>query len=257
MPGGIMRFSTSVTLVTVLSVALIGTVLVENERVKDAKERSATLALRHDSVVAAADTNRNVAVENATIALVLGDSLEMTQRRVVQVKQRNDSLDRALGLERIGKYELTARLDSLQRVVASRSPVTEDSVSRVRRADFNIRQAPYTVAAAVELPPAPDTGRMDIHIALDQIPVVARLSCAPPNVDGIRSASIEATAPAWASVRFSDVQQSPDLCASPALEAKPGARLRPALVIGLGLIAPSQREVQLGAFAGVGLSYSR
>jgi hypothetical protein len=252
-----MRLSSSATLITILSVALCATVLVENERIDKVKARSADLALGRDSAIATSDTNRSVAAENATIALALGDSLEMTQRRIVQVRQRGDSIDRALGLERIGKYDLTARLDSLQRVVASRSAVTEDSVSRVRRAVFDVRQAPYTARAAVELPAPPDTGRLDLRVALDAIPLVARLSCAPPNADGIRSASIETTSPAWASVRFSDVQQSPDLCRSPALESKTGYRIRPAVVVGFGLIAPSQRELQLGAFAGVALAFSR
>lgn len=252
-----MRLSIAGTLVTVMAVALCATAYVKNDQIDALKERSAANALRADSAVAANDTTRTIAAENATIALALGDTLDMTQRRVVQVKQRNDSLDRALGLERIGKYALTARLDSLQRVVASRSPVTEDSGSRVRRAVFDVRQAPYTAAAAVELPTPPDTGRLDLRIALDPIPLTARLSCAPPNTDGIRSASIETTSPAWASVWFSDVQQSPDLCSSPALALKSGMRLRPAIVVGVGLISPSQREVQLGAFAGVALAYSR
>jgi hypothetical protein len=250
-------FSRSTIAIAVLSAVLVGTVAVENHRIRTLQEHSGQLALRNDSAAAAADTTRNVALEKPGIAKILGDSLKMAQHRVIQVTQNRDSIDRILGLEREAKYSLSAQLDSLQRVVAATSATTEDSATRVRRATFDVRQAPYTLVANVELPAPPDTGKLDVTVALDPIPLVARLSCAAPNADGIRSASIETTSPAWAKVNFTDVQQSPDLCRSPALEGGGGWHMHPAFVVGGGLIAPSTRKVQLGGFAGVALAYGR
>jgi len=253
-----MRFSASATIITVLAVALIATVTVENHRISNLQQHSGELALGNDSAAAAVDTTHNVAIEKPAIVQVLGDSLQMVQKRVIQVRQNRDSIDRILGLTRQANYVLYAKLDSLQRVVQARSGTVEDSATRVRRATFDVRQAPYTLIANVELPAAPDTGRLDVTVALDPIPLVARLSCAAPNADGIRAASIEATAPKWASVNFASVTQSPDLCRSPALEGTGGWHWHPSFQVGGGLISSSPtHRVALGGYVGVGFSYSR
>ena len=56
-----------------------------------------------------------------------------------------------------------------------------------------------------------------MNIVLDPIPLDARMGCSAPNSNGVRTATIRATAPVWATVRFDRVEQTPDRCASPAL----------------------------------------
>lgn len=241
----------------VVAAGLMSVIAVQDHRIRTLEQHSGKLALRNDSAAAAADTTRQVALENPKVAALLGDSLHLVQKRVIQVSMRNDSLDKALGLEKIARQDLAVRLESLQQVVAAGAATVQDSATGDRRASFNVRQAPYTLVANVELPSPPDTGKLDVHVSLDPIPLSARLSCAPPNADGIRSASIEASSPAWASVNFTNVQQSEDLCRSPALAVQPGYHLHPALVVGGGVIAPSTRRVQLGGFAGVALAFSK
>lgn len=197
---------------------LVAVTAVQTYRLDRTRERSAELALHDVNRTAAADTTHEVALENPAVAELLGDSVRLFAKKVVQVRQEKDVLTSALGTERIAKAGMAVTIDSLRHALAAATE--EDSSTRMRRAAFDLRQAPYTIAAAVELPPAPDTGHMDLRIALDRIPVVARLSCAPPNGDGIRAASIDATTPAWASIDFTDVEQSPDLCRSPALEPR-------------------------------------
>lgn len=232
------------------------TTAVEHHRVTQLQSENADLALKvtNDSAVVAKTVV--VSQTNAKLAALFGDSLKMYQKAVVQVAQQSDAIDKALKLERRAKYALSVSLDSLHRRIASRSAVTEDTTDHVRRASFDVRQAPYTITAEVELPPAPDTAHLDLRIALDPVPVVARLSCAPPNEHGIRTASIEAATPAWASLKFDDVQQSPDLCASPALthaSGHPFVRLRP--VVGVGRIFQPDGTSRWGGFVGAGFAF--
>jgi hypothetical protein len=248
--------TTKFALIGALCLAAFAAIGVERHQVSKLQEDNAAMALQHTNDVAALDTTRKVSATNAQLAHALGDSVAMVQKLVVQVTQQGDSVDHALKLERRGKYSMGISVDSLQRVIASRSAVTEDT-DHVRRASFDVRQAPYTVTAAVELPPVPDTARLDLRIALDPIPVTARLSCAPPNDHGIRDASIEASAPKWAAIRFDQVSQSPDLCASPALAHANGRRfIRFApLVIGGGMVASSVHRTGWAGFVGSGFAF--
>lgn len=244
----------SILLVAGLSLALAATVAVEESRIGSARADNAQLALNASNITAAQDSTREITATNRQLRTELGDSVRVFQKRVVQIQQRADASDRAVEAERRGRYAFIMYADSLLRT-QSGSGVTEDSTTRIRRASFDVRQAPYTVTAAVELPPAPDTARLELRVALDPIPVVARLSCAPPNEHGIRSASIEAQTPAWAHVRFDDVQQSPDLCASPALAGSGRRWIRFApVVIGAGRIVLPDGTSRWGGFVGSGFA---
>lgn len=236
----------------VLAVATIG---VQEHKIHGLEADGAQLALKETNDSAARAKTVEISAVPA-IARAAGDSSHVFQRLAVQTAQQPDAVDRALRMTRLALDSANFRIDSLQRVVASNASVTEDSTSHVRRASFNLRQAPYTVAAAVELPAAPDTARLDLRIKLDSIPVVARLSCAPANERGIRAAAIEAQTPRWAAVSFTHVEQSPDLCASPAL-AGSGRRsllkFKP-LVIGAGRIVEPDGTSRWGAFIGAGFA---
>jgi hypothetical protein len=119
---------------------------------------------------------------------------------------------------------MVAAVDSLLRVVASAPVVTADD--DVRRARFDVRQAPYTIGADVTIPAPPDSARLAIDVALDAIPVDLRVGCGTPDRHGIRAATVDAVTPAWATVRLERLEQVPEVCASPAVisSAKRGER---------------------------------
>ena len=219
----------------ILAVALAATVRIEEQRLHEARKKTAAVALQAMNLVAERDSTRNVAESNARVAALLGDSLRVVERQVMQVAQRSDALDRALGGERRARYLMKAAVDSLRMAAFGVSaPVLEDGV---RRARFDLRREPYTVQAEVEIPALPDTARMELRVALDPIPVDARVSCSSPNEQGIRRASVAATTPVWVTLRFERVEQSPDLCASPGLigsseGGKRGFGIRPFVGVG-------------------------
>ena len=219
-----------------LALALVVTVRVEEGRVGKERARVTELALQAANVTAERDSTRDVALTERKVAEVLGDSLRLAERLVVQAAQHGDALDRALGQERRAKYELAATLDSLSRVVASAN-VTEAN-DDVRRARFDVRQAPYTIAADVTIPAPPDSARMEVDVTLDSIPVDLRMGCSAPDQDGLRTATVDAITPRWATVRFARLEQAPELCASPALARSVNRPARrPAfhpLVVGFG-----------------------
>ena len=198
-----------------LALALVVTVRVEEGRVAQARGRVTRLALEAANVTAERDSTREIARTERKVATLLGDSLRIAERLVVQRTQRADALDRALGRERRAKYELATAVDSLSRVVASAN-VTETN-GDVRRARFDVRQAPYTIGADVTIPAPPDSARLAIDVALDSIPVDLRMGCSTADRDGIRAATVDAITPRWATVRFARLEQSPELCASPPL----------------------------------------
>lgn len=132
----------------------------------------------------------------------------MVERQVLQVTQHSDALNR----ERRACYRGTLTVDSLQRIDAAAG--STNAALGARRASFNVRQAPYTVAADVEIAEHPDSATLALRVALDPIHVDARFMCSAPDGNGIRSASIVASAPSWAVLRFDRVEQSPELCAS-------------------------------------------
>ena len=219
-----------------LALALMLTVRVEEGRVARARGRVTELALEAANVTAERDSTRGAALTARSVARLLGDSLRIAERLVVQRAQHADALDKALGRERRAKYALAATVDSLSRVVASAN-VTEMN-DDVRRAHFDVRQAPYTIGADVTIPAPPDSARLAIDVALDSIPVDLRMGCSTPDQDGIRAATVDAITPRWATVRLARLEQAPELCASPALGASANrSARRPAfrpLMVGFG-----------------------
>ena len=215
------------TWITVIAVfwAVAFTVRVEETRLAWERERTGAALLAASNLAASRDSTREVARTNERVARVLGDSLVLVEKRVQQVAQRADALDRSLGRERVARYAVVTVVDSLRRAAAA---VVDTGAyphpHEVRAAAFNLRSAPYTIAAHVAIPAPPDSARIQLRIALDPIPIVARVSCAPPDPGGIREARLSASTPVWASVKFGTVEQSPDVCASPSLAPTKGSR---------------------------------
>jgi hypothetical protein len=209
-------------LVIALSAALALTIRVERGRVTAARQQASSVALAASNVAAERDSTRMLARATSALASMLGDSVRLYERRIVQAAGERNALDAALhaatGDAQIAKYELQATTDSLNRTVAAaQSGEANDGRQDVRRADFVVRQPPYTLQARAEIPPPPDSARLSVRVALDPIHVAAHVLCATPDRNGIRAASVVASTPSWATITFDRLEQSPDLCASPAL----------------------------------------
>ena len=244
-----MRWLTQSSAFAALTAALGLTYTIEEHRLHTERARSAELALHAANAAAERDSTRDVAHTNRKVAALLGDSLHAVERQVVQIAGRRDAMDRALGRERLARYMMAVTVDSLN-TSSTRAPVVEGT-DRVRRATFDVRQAPYTVAARVEMPAVPDSVRLSLKVALDPIHLTARLGCAAPDAAGIRSASIVATSPPWATVRFDSVEQSPAVCSTAGVVRRDRWRTTP--VAGAGWLVGSDGGVRWGLFLGLGI----
>lgn len=201
---------------------------------KHAKERAAEAALDRSNAMAAADSSRQLA---GKVQALLGDSLQAVQRLALQQQQKADALDRALQLERIAAAGLRATIRKLEASIAG-APVLEDTATKTRTGSFDYREPPYTIVARVTLPPPPAAGRLQLSVVLDPVPLQLRLGCGPPDVHGIRPASATLTGPPWATLELGAVEQSPDLCKSPALKPKGPSRTKWAAIgAGVALLA--------------------
>ncbi|MDB4874269.1 MAG: hypothetical protein JWM41_715 [Gemmatimonadetes bacterium] len=245
---------TALKALMLLCLALGMTVSIEQRRIDEDHVRAAHAALAFTNLAAERDSTRNVAITNSRLAALIGDSLRVVEKHAIQVTQQQDALDRALTGERRARYALDATVDSLHRAITVPASVRSDD--GVRLATFDLCQEPYTIEAAVTLPPPPDSARITLRIAIDPIPIEARLSCASPNADGIRTASVTASSPSWAAVRFGHVEQSPEVCASPALTrerpARRSFRFAP-LVLGAGFHLATNGSPAFGLFIGSGV----
>lgn len=222
---------------------------VQHHRLQAARAQATAAQLRESNLQAEQDSTRNVALENARVARMLGDSLRMVQKRVVQVAQVRDALDGALGVERRARYQLSARIDSLTSVV--RAPVVVGA--DVRRAQFTMRKPPYTVAADVQMPAPPGEARIAIRVALDSIPITARVECSRTDSLGVRAARLVASAPAWARLRLARLEQAPEICTAPPPRRAPFLAFKK-LVVGFGVSGRASGTVTWGWFVGTGLA---
>lgn len=243
-------FAACAALVVGLGVALA--VLVHQRN--DARAEYARASLDVSNARAAADTTRVVVVDSLT---------RVVERLAVQRVQTPDAVDRRVGRERVALDSLQAVVRALRAIAPSSGDVvtvTNTTGDTVRRGVFDVRDPPYTARAVVELPPR-GRGSIDLSVTLDTIPLTIRPSCGPADANGIRPAAVSVAAPAWVSVGLVRVEQSPDLCRSPALEraadvdaARRDRRLRLALVAGYGYTIAPGVPGELRGFVGLGLA---
>jgi len=198
------------SLVVLALLLLAGAVALQTWRLDRAEARAQVAALARDSAEASADSTRAV---SARTQALLGAELSAVQRRAVQQRQRADSLDRALGLERRARVRVELRADSLQAVATA--AVTADSADGVRRSRFEVREPPYTATADVALPRPPATGSLSLRVGLDPAPLEVRIGCAAPR-GGIRPATVTAVGPRWLALELASVEQDPAVCQAPA-----------------------------------------
>lgn len=215
-------------------------------------DRAYQQALIRDVAEAKRDTTRAL----APATLPLGDSLHAVQRRALQQEQRADALDRALGLERTAKLALEVKVRTLEVEVRATTTASTRRDS-TRRAVFDVRQAPFTVQADVELPPPPAAGQLRVAVALDPVPVELRIGCAPDSGRAVRPAQVTAIGPAWADLRLRHVEQSPDICAvaarrSPRSLSRALWSDRFGVFVGATLMRRSDASLATGLAVGVG-----
>ncbi len=197
-------------LALVAIVLLAAAIAVQTCRLGRAEARAQVAVLARDSAEAAADSTRSA---SAKVQAVLGAELAAVQRRTIQQRQRADSLDQALGLERRARVRVELRADSLQAVATA--AVTADPADSVRRARFEVREPPYTATADVALPRPPATGQLSLRVGLDPAPLELRIGCGPAR-GGIRPATVIAVGPRWLSLELTSVEQDPAVCQAPA-----------------------------------------
>ncbi len=217
-----------------LGIVLLGVALaVQTWRLGRAEDRAQVAALARDSAEAAADSTR---AASAHVQAVLGAELAAVQRRATQQRQRADSIDRALGLERRARVRVQLRVDSLQAVATA--AVKADSADRVRRARFEVREPPYTATADVALPPPPATGQFSLRVGLDPAPLELRIGCGTAQ-GGIRPATVTAVGPRWLALELAAVEQDPAVCQAPVglPQKKKPLPWREGLIVLLGLRA--------------------
>jgi|GEM_PF-5341698 len=236
----------------VLGVIAARLVLKETELVRAAAVLRAD-ALAADAIEAARDSTRLVALAGGSA----GDSVRVWQRRIVQVRQRADSLDRAIGLERAARYRVEATVRELTTQVASR-PGTAASDS-VRRGEFVVDDPPYHVVASVTLPPAPSDGAMTVRVRLDTVMIEARVGCGAGGAGSVRPATLTLVGPSWVGVRVVRVEQDPRVCSpagsTPATSAPWPAwvRSRFAATVGYGLTVGEGGRLEVRPVVAVGV----
>jgi hypothetical protein len=236
----------------VLALALALTFSVEEQRLTHQRARTAVAALAVSNMEAQRDSTRSLALTNARIAAIAGDSLRIVTKRAMQLEQQRDAFDNALGTERRSVVALDATIDSLTRVATGTTTVAGD----VRVAVFDVRQAPYTVHARVEVPQPPDSATIALRVALDPIHVETRIECSSPNQAGVSEASVTAQSSVQTAIHFDRVEQSPAVCQSPP-SAKTNTdrrflRFSP-LMVGAGRLFASSGAGTWGFFVGSGI----
>lgn len=190
--------------ILVIAIAILGW------RLDRAQGRERRAGLSADSLAAALDTSRRVALSRQDSIRILGDSMIAVGRRAFQVEQRNDALDRAQGLDRVAIANLEAKVRDLTFRGQSSTPVTTTPAGD-RQATFAIDSTPYHGSAAVTLPAA-GPGSIDLRIRIDTARLGVRLGCGSKSDAGIRSASATLTGPPWLSLALGRVEQSPEVC---------------------------------------------
>lgn len=205
------KFVGAVATVLLVAVGVLGW------RLDRALGRERTAGLQADSLAAALDTSRAVSLSRGDSIRILGDTMAAVTRRALQIDQRTDALDKAMGLNRVALAELQATVRALVTSVTSNQPVVTDSAG-TRSASFPIDTTPYRGRVDVELP-ATGPGRMRLDVRVDTASLGVRLGCGAAGVGGVRSALATVTGPPWLSVALGRVEQDPGIC-NP-LPAKP------------------------------------
>lgn len=219
-----------------------------------AELRAATLELANSSALLdSLHRSRLTAADSA--ALMLGDSVDVLERLVVQRTQQRDALDKALGLERTATVDLRAHVRTLETSTRSTDTVRVTDAGD-RRASFDVRETPYTAHADVTLP-ASGRGSIDLSVRLDTARIRARLGCSTSATNGVRTATLALEAPRWLELEAPAVEQDAAVCGSAAPTTRDVGRRRrwlPRVGVGYGYVVSVDSgaiRARRGPFAGI------
>jgi hypothetical protein len=172
--------------------AMGGGLIIEALMIRHARDEQTRLAVKADSLQAAADTTRAI---SAKAQKVLGDSIAGVERRSIQIQMRADALDKSLGRISAVVTNLSGVIKTLTVKNKPGTVVVVDS-SDTRSSRFVVDSTPYHVIADVKLPPPPRVGLIDLSVRLDTLHLQPRLQCGKP-VDNVRPATILVATPKW------------------------------------------------------------
>lgn len=154
-----------------------------------------------DSVQASADTSKMLAIK-------LQDSLNVFQRRVIQVEDINHELEKKLAQEIQSESKVTVHVKEVH--VTDTVTVERDSADVVRKATFEVYEAPVRVTTHVEL--EADTGRASFDVLLDPIRMNLYMTCGLEQ-NGFRQAnSYVTTATPNVTVKLEEVHMVAEVC---------------------------------------------
>lgn len=219
---------TSLFLLLVVGVVVVQTARLAAERkaLAEAQAQAHAVILDRENRLALADTSRRLLGDSLR---ALGDSLALTIRKVQQVSQKATALDSALGQVNKANYALTVRIDSLR--VLSEAAVVRHSDTLT--ATFQVEQPPYHVTAGVQLPQI-GTGRLDLGITQDPLPIRVKVACGSDLGFGVRPAFVDVLTPKYVTVRLDSLLQTPEVCSPAPISAV--SRSVPAVWLILGAL---------------------
>ena len=95
---------------------------------------------------------------------------------------------------------------------------------------------------------------MDIRVTLDPIVADVRVSCSPADSVGLRAASISASTPPWATVKFGRVVQAPNVCQPAVINRRQWLSFKP-LALGIGRAANWGGKSEWALFIGAVITW--
>lgn len=193
------------TALAVLLLVLMGSIWIRGRALEQTRQELRAASLVRDSLEAAADTLRHH-------YLAADSSRVVAERRALQAALERDSVDQLLRTESRARARIEAQVAELH--VGAAAVAVVDSAD-VRHVAWDLRQEPYTIAAAAEVPPPPAMATLALRIRMDPLSLVVGFRCGEPGATGIRPAHVTADVPDWLPVTDVVGQMDADLCNPP------------------------------------------
>lgn len=191
----------------IVVLGISGYVLILRKHIGEERQARTQAELAASNAEARASITRELG--GKALAGAIDSTTHVYERKLVQVRQDADKLDRALKQERVARVGAAVNIVRLEAMLEALSTVRGDTLT----ATFDEYQKPYRIHAEATLLPPPGTSKLLTDITLDPLSLEVRLGCLAP-VAGrrVRPASVSVTVPTWASVVLGQVEQSPEVC---------------------------------------------
>lgn len=209
--------------------ALLAIIALQTIRLERSHARELALGLEKMALEAKADQSHAVgAKEKAALVKLFGQYATGVQRLILQVKDSNTKLGKALGQETKLSADLVVMVKDLNAQLTG-TPVVVVA-GDVRVDSFTVDSIrPYHVKAVAMLPPSPQAGTLNLWIGQDTTYLHIHAGCLPKNRDGLRPASLTVVSDSFRFAQIGRVTQDQDVC-NPQ-KASMGARLKHTAVV--------------------------